>query len=86
METIINYCLDNPFLIESVLADVDYPTLCDRVYDLTEGRGLNEWAEEVCTPSNWLEVQKLIKSIDCVMAQKARSQVTYLDDYRLMVA
>jgi len=77
METVIDYCLTHPYLLESILADIDYPTLCDRVYEFTNGEGLDAWLEEISieyTPNEWLKIESLVRAIERVMAQKQRSR------------
>lgn len=78
METIISTCLEHPYIIESLLSEIDYPTLCDRVYEFTEGRGLDEWLEEEATPVNFLQLENLVKIIESIMARKCRSQSNIL--------
>ena len=86
MDTLVDACLVHPYLLESLLNDLDYPTLCDRVHQLTDGRGLDAWCEENCTPANWLEVQRLVKIIESIMAQKHRSSnnILYFPNERMV--
>ena len=86
METVINYCIENPFLIEGILENVSYPDLCDRVYDLTGGQGLDVWLEEEATPTNFLQLQNLTNIIRSIMDRKARSQDNILYFPNRMVA
>jgi len=73
METIVNYCLENPYILENLLTEVSYPTLCDRVYEFTNGEGLDQWLEEEATPSNFLQLQRLVRTIKSIMARKCHS-------------
>lgn len=86
METIVNACLEHPYLLESLLNEVNYPTLCDRVYQLTEGRGLQVWLEEEATPVNFLQLENLVKIIESIMARKcqSRNNVLYFPNDRMV--